>query len=322
MSDNTKPPRRRHRSVVFPAMMIIVGMLFLFSNLGLLPPNFWQNIWRLWPVILILIGVEIVFNGRTGWRAIGAIVSISVLVVLVGFAVVYSSSWTTNNSAHTGPLQFGNILTTSGNVITEERHFTDFDRVSVSSPVEVDIVHSDWFSVNVTADDNLMGHIIITQEGSELKVRMDAITINSNPTMKVRITMPTLNHLSLNSAAHTTVQNFETTHDFQTTVEGASTLIGDINSDSLHLQVSGASKATLTGSANKATLSVSGASKLDMSAFTLITADANVSGASSALILVSDNLEADVSGASTLTYSGNPTLANSKTSGASSINHR
>jgi hypothetical protein len=321
-NNDGKRPDLKHRSVLFPIILIMVGALLLLQNVGLLPSNFWQNIWRLWPLILVLVGLEIVFRGRLSGGVIAAFLGIGVLAILVFMAFGYSTSWTERGPIDTGPLRIANVLSASGNVITEERRFTDFDEVEVSGNLDVDIVRSDWYSANVTADDNLVQHVIISQQGKKLKVLVDAITINSNPTMKVRITMPDLSRLSLNASARATVQDFEASDEFRATLDSASSLTANVNVDSLRLQVSSASKATLTGSANSTRLSISGASKVDMSGFAVKEADANISNASNATIMVSDQLDADVTSASTLTYSGNPTLGHTQSSGGSTIRRR
>lgn len=77
-----RPQRRRGRSFIGPLILILLGILFLAQNLGLLSGDVWWAIWRLWPLVLVLIGIELIF-GRTGWGA--AIATIVLLVSVVGF---------------------------------------------------------------------------------------------------------------------------------------------------------------------------------------------------------------------------------------------
>ena len=73
------PPRRRG-SVVWPLLLIAIGSIFLLQNLGLLPWNLWGQIWRLWPLALVLIGLELLLGGRIRGAALAALT----LVLLVG----------------------------------------------------------------------------------------------------------------------------------------------------------------------------------------------------------------------------------------------
>lgn len=70
----------RRPSLIGPLILITIGVLLLLANLGYLPFSFWEIAARFWPLILVLIGVEILF-GRRSW--IGAIVILVVWVALI-----------------------------------------------------------------------------------------------------------------------------------------------------------------------------------------------------------------------------------------------
>lgn len=60
MSEN-KPTRRfrdKPPSIFFPLLLIAIGVYFLLINLNVLPGNFWNTIWRLWPVLFIAGGLD------------------------------------------------------------------------------------------------------------------------------------------------------------------------------------------------------------------------------------------------------------------------
>lgn len=59
--------RRRRGSVIGPLILIFIGAVFLLQNAGILPPTVWTNLWRLWPVILVIVGLELLFGARAGW---------------------------------------------------------------------------------------------------------------------------------------------------------------------------------------------------------------------------------------------------------------
>jgi hypothetical protein len=76
------PPRHRRRGgVVWPLILIFLGGVFLLQNTGYLPPNFWVNLWRLWPVVLVLIGVELLLAHRVPWLVL---VALAVVVLVAG----------------------------------------------------------------------------------------------------------------------------------------------------------------------------------------------------------------------------------------------
>ncbi len=58
-----------HRAgLVGPVVLIGLGALWLLSNLGLLAINLWETLFRLWPLLLIAAGVDILLRRqRGGW---------------------------------------------------------------------------------------------------------------------------------------------------------------------------------------------------------------------------------------------------------------
>jgi hypothetical protein len=70
--------RRRGGSVVGPLILITMGGVFLANNLGILPWSVWGNLWRFWPVILVVVGLEILFGRRAGARLLIGLVVLGV----------------------------------------------------------------------------------------------------------------------------------------------------------------------------------------------------------------------------------------------------
>jgi len=52
------------KRVFWPAALIVMGLIFMASNLGLLPPHFWN----LWPLLLIIVGLGgLLTSDREEW---------------------------------------------------------------------------------------------------------------------------------------------------------------------------------------------------------------------------------------------------------------
>jgi hypothetical protein len=79
MGERPSTERRRPPSLVGPVILVTIGVIFLLSNLGMLNVNLWE-LWRLWPVLLILFGLEILLARRsTVWSLI--VLALTVIVV-------------------------------------------------------------------------------------------------------------------------------------------------------------------------------------------------------------------------------------------------
>jgi hypothetical protein len=73
----------RRPSLFWPIVLIGLGVLLLLQNLNLLPPNVWEALVPLWPVLLIVLGLDM-FVGR---RSVGG----AILVVLLSTLIVVAA---------------------------------------------------------------------------------------------------------------------------------------------------------------------------------------------------------------------------------------
>ena len=211
----------------------------------------------------------------------------------------------------------------SGNLETETYVFTDFTEVEIGSAFEFEIKQSSSYSISVTADDNVIEHVRVSQVGQTLKIGLRLFhPIGGHVTLRASVTMPQLRGLIASGASRGDISGFSSTEDLDITVSGASRVTGDITAGNVEFGISGASTIQLEGSANNMDATASGASHLNLDDFIVNDADVNLSGASSGTVNLNGRLDANLSGASNLWYIGEPTMGDIKTSGASAISKK
>ena len=214
------------------------------------------------------------------------------------------------------------VLVGSGNLETEEYTFANFTRIEISSAFEFEVKQSSSYSINVTADDNVIDYVQVSQDGQTLKIRLGTVPGLRLVTLKASVTMPQLHGLTASGASRGTVSVFSSTEDLDITVSGASRVTGDITAGNVDFEISGASTIELEGSGNDMDANVSGASRFNLDDFIVNNADVNISGASTGTINLTGRLDANASGASTLLYIGEPTSTDINTSGASTVSRK
>lgn len=79
-------PRSKSQSLWGAVSLIAVGAYFLMQNMGILPEANWGALFRLWPLFLILAGVNIIVSQAP--RPVGSLLSGIVAVGAVGVAAV------------------------------------------------------------------------------------------------------------------------------------------------------------------------------------------------------------------------------------------
>ncbi|MFC1916846.1 head GIN domain-containing protein [Chloroflexota bacterium] len=214
------------------------------------------------------------------------------------------------------------VLIGSGKIKTEEYTVRDFTSVEISSAFEFEITQSDSYGVSITADDNVIEKVEATKEGSTLKIGLKTIPSLGPVTLKATVTMPQLRGLTVSGASRGNVSDFSSKENFDLNVSGASRVTGDVTAGNSDFEVSGASTVQLEGLANNMVANVSGASRFNFGGFIVNNANVIFSGASTGTANLNGRLDADLSGASKLSYIGEPTMGNINTSGASSLSKK
>jgi hypothetical protein len=99
--------RARPRHLVWPIILIGLGILLLLQNLGFLSWSLWDILWRFWPMILVLIGLELLLGRRN--PGLAAVVAVAVLVLAVA-----GSALAARGSASPLPSSMSSFLGTGG----------------------------------------------------------------------------------------------------------------------------------------------------------------------------------------------------------------
>ena len=228
-------------------------------------------------------------------KKIGIIIFIFALIA----GVVIANLLSIETSFIKSPISFSfGKVQGSGNVITEKREVSNFKNVDVSGIFKVEIVAQKDFSLEIEADDNLLELITTEVDGETLKIERTK-KFASNNSITLRISAPNIENLDVSGVSKTNLTN--------------------LNNESLTIDSSGASKIKVEGTTKRLVIDASGASKIDANNLTSTNVTVDGSGASNAYVNVSEKLNADLSGASNVSYTGNPAEINKKTSGASNI---
>ncbi len=227
----------------------------------------------------------------------------------------------------------------SGDIVSKDYNFKDFTDVEITTFFKYEISRSASFGVKVSTFQNVIDQLDITQSGKNLSVRFKPGVFSTDAT--ITITMPELNKLVVSGASRGSAKGFQSSNPIDLEVSGASQLDMDIMAGNSEVVVSGASKVTgelkagdtrievsgasgcdISGSAGLSTVEVSGASHFDSPDFQMQNTNITISGASRGAIYTKGTLNLEVTGASTLDYSGNPILSKVNVSGASTINSK
>ena len=92
MSNSTKQSARREINLAGPMILIGAGVIFLLSNLGILSGGVWEWVSTLWPVLLILIGLESILN-RRGLVGATVMICLGAIFLMANFGLLAIDIW-------------------------------------------------------------------------------------------------------------------------------------------------------------------------------------------------------------------------------------
>ena len=88
--------------MIFPAILIILGLIFLGVNYGFLNHDIWTSLWRFWPVIIVIAGISIL-----GSKYIPRKLSVIIIIILVALSALgayYYSGFSGNKNPNQNSL--------------------------------------------------------------------------------------------------------------------------------------------------------------------------------------------------------------------------
>ncbi len=155
MSENQNPSRK-YRSFFWPIMLVGAGVIWLLTNLKIVPT---ENLWilfRLWPVLIIMAGLDILFARRLA--IIGALLGLMVMAGVV-YILLNGGGFGLEGAPEVKTEQF---LVEVGN--TKSVNF-DLDLSFYDTSVSVDTTSANL----LTADISHIGEVNFTVAGAENK---------------------------------------------------------------------------------------------------------------------------------------------------------
>jgi putative autotransporter adhesin-like protein len=187
-----------------------------------------------------------------------------------------------------------------GVVTTTNRPIADFSAMKANGAYQIK-----WSSgkpaITISTDQNLLPLITTSVTGDTLDIDWKE---NLRPTkgIMINVSSASLKEVRLNGAVSLTASN--------------------VSGPDLKLESNGASSINVEGSVKNLEANFSGAGNLSAKALQTQTARISLSGACSADVTVTENLDASISGAGVITYGGNPKAVEKNVSGLGKIQSR
>ncbi len=209
----------------------------------------------------------------------------------------------------------------SGNIVTQSRTTQRFNSVDVSGAIDVYVKQdSSQQTIKVETDDNLQEYIDIHEDNGVLYIsQRDNYSLDPSKKIKVYVSATYFKRFNISGASNIYSENkLVSSETLDIDMSGASEIKLDVKAPRINADITGASSVRISGETKDFNVEGSGAS--DIKSFDLMTENTtlDISGACSAEVFASVKLDVEASGASGIKYKGNAAV-NQDVSGASSV---
>ncbi|MCV9388036.1 DUF2807 domain-containing protein [Reichenbachiella ulvae] len=200
-------------------------------------------------------------------------------------------------------------ISPSSTVTTEEFTVGDFHAVEVSNDFDVEIFYSDEEYVLIESNENLHDFITAVQEDGKLRISLDGVNVSGNTILKARVyTNNPLDFISVNNASRLTATEAIFSDQVELHVNGASFLRTQLDVERLDVEVSNASNLEIQGSSNHIGMVVKAGGMVQDDRLVVNFANMDLSGASSAELVINQEIRLTASGSSVLRYAGDAVI--------------
>ena len=213
-------------------------------------------------------------------------------------------------------------ITGNKEAVKQTRTVDNYDRISVTGMMEVQLVAGKEGKIDLEAESNLMEFIETEVSGGHLKISVKkGVNLQPSRNYPIKLVVPfdDIEAVSLTGSGHIKNSDVIKARDFKLSVTGSGNMNLNLVTETLSGSVTGSGDVKLRGNTRDFKCSVTGSG--DILAYDLKAnkVDANVTGSGDIQITVENELNARVSGSGDINYKGNPEKQNFKTSGSGEI---
>jgi len=189
---------------------------------------------------------------------------------------------------------------------TETRDAEGFNQISSSGDFTVTVMPGNFYSVEVTAESNLLPYISTNVDGRTLKIRTTGIhSLRQNEPIEIFITTPVLNGLALSGSGLIETGSFLSS-DFDLSVSGSGDIKTIISSDKVNANISGSGTIYMEGDAINTNFVISGSGKIKTYNLLQDQCRAVISGSGDMYVNASQYIDARISGSGRVYFVNHP----------------
>ena len=232
--------------------------------------------------------------------------------ILLFSANTENAQWWSNSKKVTGNKE----------VTNKTRSVANYDQISVTGMMEVQLIPGSEGKIDIEAESNLMEFIETEVNNGHLRISIQkGVNIQPSRNYPIRIVVPfeTLGSLTLTGSGHIRNSDAIKARDFKINVTGSGNMNLNLITENIESTITGSGDLKLKGTTGDFKCKVTGSGDVFAYDLKAVKVNATVTGSGDVEVSVENELYAKISGSGDIKFRGNPDKQNFKTSGSGSI---
>jgi hypothetical protein len=206
----------------------------------------------------------------------------------------------------------------NGERVTKTYSLDPYSQIMISGGYDINLVPSESREVILKVDENLVDEINIYVKGAKLIIESERL-LDSPGGIMIEVPAYHITELTSSGGSNIDCSDPIESEDLKIELSGAGKIELKLDVEKVNVELSGAALIYLEGVAKRLDVEMSGAGSFEAGEFEVVDCDINISGVGSALVNVSGNLDAQVSGLGRVEYLGDPKSVKGDVSGVGNV---
>ena len=197
----------------------------------------------------------------------------------------------------------------NGNVITENRTTTDYEKIAVGGSFDVTLVAGKEGKLTIEIEDNLSQYLITEVKEGTLKIKWKkGINVRTKKGVKITIPFKQINAISLAGSGNIKTKDVISSHDLVLKLAGSGNLDLDVKASELITKIAGSGDMNINGNTTKLVCKIAGSGDFDSYDLSIQNLEAKIAGSGTLRATINGKISAKIVGSGSISYKGNGTI--------------
>lgn len=203
-----------------------------------------------------------------------------------------------------GAITFG-----SGDLVTETRQVSNFDRIVLEGQAEVIVTQGGSESLTIETYENIMQYVKVKVDGGTLTLGIEEdVNLLFPRRLVFSVGVGDLSSLAIAGSGNIESNKLEA-ESLEVSVSGSGNVrIADLEASDLNARISGSGEIDLAGNASAQEIRIGGSGRYTAGDVCSASVEVSISGSGDATVCATESLDANISGSGSVDYYGRPSV--------------